>query len=373
MSSSTAAITHGEDQGVEASAESAEAALAATRRRRKLTLWFLAFAMLFISMLGLMIGAVPVPFMTVLKIIGTKLGLMDADLAVRDVAVVWSIRMPRVFLGLGVGAGLGLAGAALQGLFRNPLADPGLIGVSSGAALGAVGTIVLFGSNALPLLGWAGPLQIPIAAAAGGLLATWLVYVLATREGVTDTATLLLAGIAINAIGGALLGLLIFIADDAQLRSSTLWLMGSLGAAKWSHLPLVLIPILAAGYLLSRDAVTLNALALGEREAGQVGVDVKRVRKRVVVLSAILVGAATAFSGVIGFVGLVVPHLMRLASGPDHRVVLPGAALLGAALLVLADLGARTLGAPAELPIGVLTSLVGGPFFLSLLLRRRRM
>lgn len=344
----------------------------AIARRRAVLVGLTVLAVL-AAFAGLTLGAVRIPLGDTLRVLLATIHLADASgVAPRHEAVLTTIRLPRIALGLLVGGALAMAGAALQGLFRNPLADPGLIGVSSGAALGAVTTIVLAAALPPALSGVLGMALLPTAAFAGGLLATVLVYRLATRDGVTDTSTLLLAGIAINAIAGALIGLLIFLADDAQLRTTTLWLLGSLGGATQEVLLWVALPTVVGLALLRRETMALNAFLLGEREAGHIGIDVRGVRRRIVALSALLVGAAVAFTGMIGFVGLVVPHLLRLAFGPDHRLVLPGSALLGGALLVLADLGARTIAAPAELPIGVLTSLVGGPFFLILLLQRRR-
>jgi iron complex transport system permease protein len=284
----------------------------------------------------------------------------------RQAMVLWGIRLPRVVLGVLVGAGLSVSGAAMQGLFRNPLADPALVGISSGAALGAVVTIVL--GTALPD-GWAemaGPFLLPLAAFAGGALATLLVYRLATSGGRTSVATMLLAGVAINAVAGAGTGLMTFLADDDQLRDLMFWTLGSLGGATWTRLAVV-APLILIGVAVTLPlARPLNALLLGEAEAGHLGIDTQRVKRRVITLAALVVGAATAVSGIIGFIGLVVPHLLRLALGPDHRLLLPGSALLGA------DLLARTVVAPAELPIGIVTALVGGPFFLWLLLRDRQ-
>lgn len=277
-------------------------------------------------------------------------------------SVVWSIRLPRVLLGVLVGGGLAVAGAALQGLFRNPLADPGLIGVSSGAALGAT-TGILLGS-----LAW----MVPGAAFVGGLVATLLVLAMGRRDGRVNVAAMLLSGIAINAVCGALVGLLIFTADDRELRTVTFWSMGSLGHATWPMLAVVL-PLLLGGVAgLLFQAKALNALLLGDASARHLGVPVERVGRTVVLLASACVGAAVAASGIIGFVGLVVPHLIRLTLGPDHRQVLPLSFFLGGALLVLADALARVLVAPAELPLGILTAVIGTPVFILLLLRGRR-
>ncbi len=287
-----------------------------------------------------------------------------------NAAILGVVRAPRVLLAAMLGAGLAVAGAVMQGLFRNPLADPGLIGVSAGAALAAVGAIVLgpalFGSRAGGLGLW----LLPMAAFAGGLGATVVIARLATRGGVTGVSTLLLAGVAVNALCGALTGLLVFMADDRQVRDITFWMLGSLAGARWVHLPvaatLVLLPALAMLAL----ARPLNALTLGEREAFHLGLRVESTKRLAVALAAVAVSAGVALAGMIGFVGLVVPHLVRLMLGADHRLLLPGSALLGASLMVLADLAARSLAAPAELPVGVVTALIGAPFFLWLLRNR---
>lgn len=331
----------------------------------------LLLAGVFVAALGT--GAVTIAPGQVLAILADRAGLaLPWTFETRQAMVLFGIRLPRVVLGVLVGAGLSVSGAAMQGLFRNPLADPALVGVSSGAALGAVGIIVLGAALPSAWVDLAGPFLLPLAAFAGGALATLLVYRLATSDGRTSVATMLLAGIAINAVAGAGTGLMTFLADDDQLRDLMFWTLGSLGGVTWTRLavvaPLVLLGI-AATLPLARS---LNALLLGEAEAGHLGIDTQRVKRRIIALAALIVGAATAVSGIIGFVGLVVPHLLRLAIGPDHRYLLPGAALLGASLLLGADLLARTLLAPAELPIGIVTALVGGPFFLWLLLRDRR-
>lgn len=299
---------------------------------------------------------------------GVLAGAFSAD-AERTAAelVFFNIRLPRLVLGLAAGAGLGMAGAMMQGLFRNPLADPGLIGVSSGAALAAGVTIVL-GAAWFPDLPRAlGSWTLVVMAFGGGLLVTCLIYLLSSREGGVRVGLMLLAGIAINALAGAGLGLLSFLASDEQLRSLQFWLLGSLGGARWSAVWLVgglCAVTLVAGIRLARP---LNALALGEAQAVLLGVPVERLQRQVVLLTALAVGAVTATTGIIGFIGLVAPHMMRLLAGPDHRWVLPGSALIGASLVLVADAVARTVAAPAELPLGVLTALVGVPFFLTLL------
>ncbi len=281
--------------------------------------------------------------------------------------VFFNIRMPRLVLGLVAGAGLGLTGAIMQGLFRNPLADPGLIGVSSGEALAAGGTIVL-GSAWFPELPRAlGSWTLVVMAFAGGLAVTALIQLLSRGEGGKRVAQMLLAGIAVNALAGAGLGLLSFLATDEQLRNLQFWLLGSLGGAHWHAVALVGAVCVAAMVVGMGLAHALNALALGEAQAVLLGVPVERLKTAAILITALVVGAVTATTGIIGFIGLVAPHMVRLLAGPDHRWVLPGSALLGAALVLLADAVARTVVQPAELPLGVLTALVGVPFFLLLL------
>ena len=278
-----------------------------------------------------------------------------------------NIRLPRLLLGVAAGAGLGLAGALMQGLFRNPLADPGLIGVSSGAALAAASFIVM-GNLWFPDLPRAlGSWTLVSMAFLGGLVVTFLIYALAQSQGGTRMGLMLLAGIAVNALAGAGLGYLSFLATDEQLRNLQFWLLGSLGGARWSAVVLVgAVVILAcgAGLTLARP---LNAIALGEAQAVLLGVDVERTKRWAIWVCALAVGAVTATTGMIGFVGLIAPHWVRMVAGPDHRIVLPGSALLGAALVLAADAVARTAVKPAELPLGVLTAFIGVPMFLFML------
>jgi iron complex transport system permease protein len=325
-----------------------------------------ALAAVLSVLLGLCIGAFPLSVANLLSAIGLSSAPIDDTTA----TVLYAIRAPRVLAAFAVGAALAAGGAAMQSLFRNPLADPGLLGVSSGAALAAV-TVIVLGEKVMhivppPLKPW----LLPIAAFLGGLAATIVVYRLAARDGITLVGTLLLAGIAINAIAAAGIGMLVFIADEQQLRTLIFWTMGGFGAVTWvAILPTLLVLAIAVPTLLPA-AHLLDALALGEREAGHVGVDVERLKRRLVAQVALAVGASVAISGTVGFVGLVAPHIVRLLLGPAHRTLLPAAALFGGAFVVLADALARTVVSPAELPIGVLTALVGGPFFLWLLAGR---
>lgn len=283
-------------------------------------------------------------------------------------AVLWQIRLPRVLLALLIGSALAVSGAAMQGLFRNPLADPGLVGVSAGAALAATLWLALapLGALALPA-SWG----LPAAAFLGGGAAALLALRLGQREGRTSVATLLLAGLSINAIALAGIGLLQQLGDDATLRDITRWMLGSLGKAGWREIALATPLLLAPLLLLHRDAPALDVLLLGEREASHLGVDVERLKRRILVLAVLAVAASVAVAGMIGFIGLLAPHLVRLIAGPGHRLLLPASALVGALLLLLADTAARQVAAPLELPVGALTALIGGPFFLWLLARLR--
>jgi len=311
--------------------------------------------------LALTTGAVRLPLGRIIDLLAGGPG--DA----REMAVLFRIRLPRAVLAVAVGAALGMAGAAQQGLFRNPLADPALVGVSAGAALAAVAAIVL---------GHLAPaevqrLLVPAAAFAGGMVATVLALRLARAGGGAGTGGLLLAGIAVNAVCGAGTGLFVTMSDDRQLRDITFWTMGSLASGGWPGAVAALGASAVVGALLVPLAWAVDALLLGEREAAALGVDVAALRRRVVAATALAVGAAVAASGIIGFVGLVVPHLLRLAGTVRHAAIFPGAAVAGAGLLLLADSAARSMAAPAELPIGLVTSAIGGPFFIALLMRRR--
>ncbi|OYT70494.1 MAG: heme ABC transporter permease [Chloracidobacterium sp. CP2_5A] len=330
----------------------------------------LAGALAVIALLAFGIGAVAIAPMQSLAIIADQLGLdLGVPFTEQQRAVLLTIRLPRVLFGALIGAGLAMAGATMQGVFRNPLADPGIIGVSSGAALAAVLCIRangwLFGKSGGALAAY----QLPLAAFLGGGAAVYAVYRLARREGTLSVGLLLLAGIALAMLTEALRGALIFAATDDQLRSVTFWSLGSLGAASWFNLALVALLALPAMVCLGRLARPLDALLLGESEARHLGFDVASLVRTTMLAATLIVGSAVAFAGIVGFIGLVAPHLIRLAAGPSHRTLLPGAALLGACLVVLADLLARTVVSPAEMPLGVVTASLGAPCFLWLLLR----
>lgn len=331
-------------------------------------------AILILVALALQTGPVKVGYGETLAALGHGLtgGWLAGEVETRAFAVIWEIRLPRILVALGVGAALSAAGACLQGLFRNPLADPGLIGVSSGGAIGAILAIGLAGASGWGSAGWFREMQVPLWAIAGALLTTATVYRIARIAGKTHISTLLLAGIAVNALAGAVVGSIIYMSDNEALRRFTFWTLGSLASVTWTTVAWMLPILLAALLLLPTQSRALNAFLLGEAEAYHLGFDTQRTKRLVIALSALMVGLTVAFCGLIGFVGLVVPHIARLLWGPDFRVLLPASACLGAAHLLAADLVARTLNAPAEIPIGIVTSLVGAPFFLYLIARRKR-
>lgn len=338
-------------------------------RRARLAILLLTLALAATFLFSLASGASNASMLAVLT---DLVGLSGEDgLNLRDSVVILEIRLPRAILGVLIGAALAVSGAVMQGLFRNPLADPGLVGVSAGASLGAISVIVLGGTSLAPLASIFGVYSLPFAAFIGGLASTLLLYGIATRRGQTSVATMLLAGIALGAMANAFSGLLVYLADDRQLRDLTFWGLGSLAGATWVKIaaagPIILLGLAAAPFI----ARGLNGLALGEATAGHLGIPVQRVKLAAILTVALTVGASVAVSGGIGFVGIVVPHLLRLLIGPDNRYLLPASALLGASLLLLADSVARTIVAPAELPIGIVTAAVGAPFFLWILLRRR--
>ncbi len=325
----------------------------------------LSLALLAGCLLSAAIGAYSIPIGDVLGSLQHRIGLGGQPLDRVGESVLWNVRLPRVVLALLVGASLGCAGALMQGVFGNPLAEPGVIGISAGAAVGAVASIALG-------LTFFGNWTITVFAFIAGLGTVLLVYTLSRSGGRTEVVTLILTGIAVNAFAGALIGLFIFFADNAQITQITFWQLGSLSQATWPKV-LAVLPCALAGLLIAPFyARKLDLLALGERPARHLGVDVERLRITLVLVVALLTAAAVAVAGIISFVGLLVPHLLRMANGPGHRFLVPGSALGGALVLVAGDLAARTVAAPAELPLGVLTALFGSPFFFWLLRRTRR-
>ncbi len=325
----------------------------------------LSGALVVLALVAVATGAYAIPLGDVIDSVLHRFGLGGEPLDRVGESVLWNARVPRVVLALLVGASLGCAGALMQGVFGNPLAEPGVIGISSGAAVGAVAAIA-FGLDFL------GNWTITVFAFVAGLGTVMLVYVLSRSDGRTEVVTLILTGIAVNAFAGALIGLFIFFADNAQISEITFWQLGSLAQATWPKvlavLPCALVGLVVAPWYARR----LDLLALGERPARHLGVDVERLRVTLILVTALLTAAAVSMAGIITFVGLLVPHLLRMVAGPGHRFLLPGSALGGALVLLAADLVARTAAAPAELPLGVLTALIGSPFFFWLLRRTRR-
>lgn len=287
-----------------------------------------------------------------------------------EALVLLKLRLPRMLLGAFVGAALALSGSMMQGLFRNALADPGLIGVSSGAALAAVATIALGNSLAAPWVRTFGVYALPVAAFFGGLATTAVLVALSRRAGTLAVGTLLLAGVAIAALCGALTGLLAYASDDRELRDLTLWSLGSLAGASWPKVLAVAPFAVALIVFVPMLTRALNGFLLGEAEAFHLGIDVEKAKRLCILLTAAATGAAVAVAGVIGFVGIVVPHLVRIVGGPDHRFVLPAATVLGAALVLFGDVVARMVVRPAELPLGIVLAAVGAPVFLHLVIKR---
>ncbi|WP_077651307.1 FecCD family ABC transporter permease [Salinivibrio kushneri] len=291
------------------------------------------------------------------------------QLAPHVLAIVQQVRLPRTLLCLFVGALLAVCGALMQGLFRNPLADPGIIGVSGGASLGgALGLLLLsFGSINLAF-----HLSVPLFAFFGALLATLFVYRIGTTAMGTSVTVMLLAGIAISALSGAALGMINYVADNQTLRDIALWSMGSLTGASWGQIGLTGVAAVALTVFAYCRAHQLNALLLGENEAAYLGIDIHRLKRLLIIATAAGMGISVSAAGLIGFIGLVVPHIGRLLAGPDHRMLIPLSAVLGALLLTLADIIARVIVAPAELPVGIITALMGAPFFIWLLIQQRQ-
>ena len=333
----------------------------------------LSFILLSCIIFSACTGALSISLAELWQIILFKTGFADtANYEEQKALVFWIIRLPRVCLAVLVGAGLGIAGASLQGLFRNPIADSGLIGVTSGASLFAV-IVIMLNIKYLGIINEVGgAYTLSLAAFIGAALTTMLVYQLSKLTGEGGVTTMLLCGIAINAFVGAITGLMTYLATDEQLRTITFWSLGSLGGANWTSVlavtPFVLCSVLFMPYL----SKALNLLVLGESQAAALGVNMKTLKRQVIILATMGVGASVAVAGTIGFVGLVVPHIIRNAFGPDHKTLLVGSALGGAVVLTLADTISRTIVAPSELPIGILTALLGTPFFLYILWDQKR-
>lgn len=330
------------------------------------------FIVLFAAIIAAMVwGAVAIGWRDVFAILADELPFYDSA-AATEIAGVYKdillkIRVPRVLLAAAVGSSLAVSGAVFQGLFRNPMADPYVIGISSGAALGAV--IAMLGGFSLALGGFG---AVPLFAFGGGLGTMILVYSMARVGRAVPVMTLLLAGIAVSAFLSALVSLLTYFAGE-KLHMVVFWMMGGLGGATWQQVK-VMVPYALVGYIcVSFFSRELNAMLLGEETASHLGVNTERVKKILLVGASLLVAAAVSTSGIIGFVGLVVPHFVRLVAGPDHRFLIPASALLGGSLLIATDTLARIVIAPSELPVGIITALIGAPMFIYLLKKRRQL
>jgi iron complex transport system permease protein len=323
--------------------------------------------------LGLNAGTVNIPIDVIIQqSANLLLQSSSTDIHTNQInTILFDIRLSRICLAFLIGAILAISGAVMQGLFRNPLAAPSLIGVSSGASVGASIVIVLAGTwlqnNAL-----LGLSVVAVGAFVGSFLITLLVFRLSTSTLGTSVTTMLLAGIAISALAGAVNSLLSYFADNEMLRQISIWQMGNLSTANWTRVSIVAVVAVFVLVLFPRESKSLNALLLGESEARHLGIDVQRVKKKLILLTTLGIGTAVAVAGMIGFVGLIVPHMVRLLIGPDHRWLLPVSALAGGILLLIADTLARVIIAPVELPTGILTAILGAPFFIMLLIQQRR-
>ena len=346
--------------------------LAIPNRRNAVVIASMSVGLFITILFSLSIGAVSIPVDEVWAILLRRLGFFPhREFDTMHAVVMDSIRIPRITMTILIGAALGISGACLQGLFRNPLVEPSLIGVSGGSAAGVVMVVVFGSALAIEKNSFLYNALLPLTAFGGGILATFMVLNLSLQMRRTNIAVLVLVGVAINALAGALIGLAIFYADENQLRTFTFWTLGDLGGATPEKLFIAAPLLLLSTISLLFYAPSLNALALGESEAFHMGVDVEKVKRVIVLLSALGVGVSVSLAGIIGFVGLVVPHLVRVLFHADNRLVLPASVLGGAWLLVVADLIARTIVTPAELPIGVVTSLIGTPFFIALLMKAK--
>lgn len=325
------------------------------------------------ALLTIGIGAADIDVSTILRVILDRTGIASStDILPAHEAIIWNIRLPRVLMTFLVGAALALSGAAMQGLFRNPLADPSIIGVTTFAAFTTAVAIVLLSPFLHPWQEFAGIGPISIASFIGAVASSYLIFRIAREKKRTHVTTMLLGGIALNAIAGAGIGLLTYLADDTELRTLTFWTLGSMAGIHWVQVAWMIMGLVISISLLFPLAKSFNALSLGEREASHLGIDVEKLKMRIIISTGLAVGIAVAFCGVIGFVGLVVPHILRLLGESRHQYLLPASVLGGGILMIWADAFARTIVAPAELPIGILTALCGSPVFLYLLLSHKR-
>jgi len=341
----------------------------------KINLFFLSmiFILFILLIIGVSYGPVKITIFNVLVIIFQEFGFLK-DIFISDInkIVLLDIRLPRVVLGAIVGLALGTSGAILQGLFRNPLVDPGFIGVSSGAAVGAMFAILFTQVIQLYFWNFLIPFILPILAIIGSFITTILVYKMSKVDGKTNIMTMLLSGIAVNAISGSIIGLFVSVSSDIQLRSFTFWTLGGLDNADWFVVFLTALFVTIPLIMVFKMKYELDIFMLGDSEAHHLGLNVEALKKKIILMSSIMVGISVSFCGMIGFIGLVTPHLVRLFIGPKHKLLIPGAALLGAIILSLSDLIAKSIIAPAQLPLGVITSAIGAPFFIWLIINQKK-
>ena len=338
-----------------------------------LTLGFIFVVIFFIASL---LGPLKISSIEMINILVSKMGLDNffgtGQVSAIKEAVFWNIRLPRIFLGILVGIALGTSGAILQGLFRNPLVDPGFIGVSSGAALAAM-LVIMFSASFTHMISPELLMYVmPICAMIGAIVTTILVFKISVIENKTNVMMMLLSGIAINALVGSVIGLLVFSSDDQQLRSFTFWTLGGLDRASWEVVGIASLFILLPLFSIYFLGNSLGIFMLGDSESSYLGLDIESLKRKIILFSALMVGVSVAFCGMIGFVGLVTPHLVRLFIGPSHKFLIFGSALLGAVILLSSDLLSRTIVAPAQLPIGIITSSLGSPFFIYLLINQKK-
>ena len=341
----------------------------------KLLLILLIAILATISIISIVVGPVKISFYQILCIIMSKAGFIsngnDYFTPIQE-SVLWDIRIPRIILGTLVGLALASAGAILQGLFRNPLVDPGFIGVSSGAAVGAMIAIMFSSFIISQAYDFLTPFILPILAIIGAFTTTMLIYRMSKVSQKTNIMAMLLAGIAINALAGSIIGLLVSISSDSELRSFTFWSLGGLDNGSWRISILSAIFILTSFLTIYRIRKQLDIFMLGDAEAHHLGINVESLKKKLIFIASIMVGISVSFCGMIGFIGLVTPHIIRLFIGPKHKYLIPGSALLGAILLIFSDLISKTVIAPAQLPVGVVTSIIGAPFFIWLIFSQKR-
>ncbi len=330
-------------------------------------------ALLVSGIVAIGMGALAISPLEVISIVLHKIGIsINVPFTTQQEQVLTIIRLPRVIMALLIGSTLATCGAAMQGLFRNPLADPALIGISSSASTATVLVIVMGSQLFAGFQTTLGQYSLNVATFCGALIASVLVYRFSQQQGKTNVGIMLLAGVAINAISGSLTSFITLSATDQQLRSVTFWMMGSLGGANWITVAGILPFCLCCVAIMPFFAKALNAFSLGESDAAYLGVRTERLKTAVMMLCALGVGACVSVSGIIGFVGLIVPHIIRMAIGPEYKKLFIGSAIGGAVLLILADLVSRTITPPIEIPIGIITAMVGGPFFLYLLWREKK-